>query len=446
MKHQLLKWLLIGYFFCQNITAAYAVLDLELTKGVDSAIPIAIVPFTQHGQNTKIPVDVSDIIGQDLVNSGRFSLLDKQLSNSNANTNYSSKIDLNFWRRKNVENVVTGAIQLLGDGNYKVMYTLFDLYKSRGNDLAVENQAIIRQEFTVKSQQLRSLAHHISDQIYQALTGDKGVFSTQIAYVLVRRDPGEPTQYLLEVSDIDGYNPQTIMRSNEPIMSPSWSPDGKKMAYVSFENKRPRVYISELATGKRQMVTSFPGINGAPAWSPDSKQLALALSKGFNPNLYILDLATKKLTQLTTGLAINTEPQWTPGGQSLLFTSDRGGTPQIYRINLANKVIERVTYDGRYNTTASLSPDSKIMVFLHRTDRGFNIATLNTENNNLQVLTQNGFEESPSFAPNGRMIVYATQYGDHGVLGIVSADGRIKLRLPSKNGSVQEPAWSPFRQ
>lgn len=444
MRPLCLKLLLLSYMSFFIVLPVQAVLDLELTKGVDSGIPIAVLPFVSQDQQRVSPLDISKVIAQDLAHSGRFSLLELQGQNQLSS---SQGIDIAYWRSKQVEHVVTGSLQPIGSDQYKVTYTLFDLYQDQQTTQAErKNHVLITQEVVVNSKDLRRLAHHISDMIYEALTGEKGIFSTCIAYVLVQQTPGQAPHYLLEVADMDGYNPRPVLRSNEPIMSPSWSPDGKKMAYVSFENKRPRVYVADLLTGKRQMVTSFPGINGAPAWSPDSRQLALALSEGLNPNLYILDIGTNKITQVTRDSAINTEPRWAPDARSIIFTSDRGGTPQIYRLYLSDKKIERVTFDGNYNTTASFSPDGRHLVFLHRTDQGFNIATMDMHNNNLQVLTRNGFEESPSFAPNGRMIVYATQYGGRGVLGIVSTDGRIRLRLPDQNGHVQEPVWSPFTQ
>ncbi len=427
----------------------FAALDIELTKGIDSAIPVAVVPFAWESENGKSPVDVSAIIAADLRQSGRFNVLDSTLMNQFPKED--SDINIKYWRKKNVENVVVGRIQPMSSGGYKLMFSLVDLYKKQTEKLpevlAPKNEnVLVSKEFIVKAKDLRRLAHHVSDIIYKSLTGEQGMFSTRIAYVLVQQEATNSAQYSLEISDMDGHNGRPILRSEEPIMSPSWSPDGSKVAYVSFENKRPRVFISEIATGKREIIASFPGINGAPAWSPDGKKLALALSKGHNPNIYLLDLATGKLKQLTNNLAINTEPSWSPDGKFIIFTSDRGGSPQVYQLSLATHKVTRLTFEGRYNTSASFSPDGKNLVLLHGDQGRFNIATMDLQQGILQVLTTSGLNESPSFAPNGRMIVFATKQGGVSVLGIVSVDGRVRLRLPGQNGSVQEPVWSPFRQ
>ncbi len=444
MKRFIVQFLIGLGLIWQVMTPAYAVLDLELTKGMDSAIPIAIVPFAGQDRVASLPVNIHQVVSQDLLHSGRFSLLNPQLFDALPTS--PDQVDLAAWRQKNIEHLIVGNIRALGNDQYQITYSLIDLYQQQSGEhgTAIKNSVILTQELVVRSHELRRLAHHISDMLYEALTGDKGVFSTQIAYVLVQ--PGQPTHYVLEVADMDGYNPRAIMRSNEPIMSPSWSPDGQKLAYVSFENKRPRIYISDIVTGKRRMMTSFPGINGAPSWSPDSRKLALALSEGYNPNLYILDTHSGNLTQLTRDSAINTEPSWTPDGKAIIFTSDRGGSPQIYRLALPGNTIERLTFEGNYNASPSISPDGKMLALLHRTHRGFSIATFDIAQGNLQILTDNGFEESPSFAPNGKMIVYSTRLENRQVLGIVSTDGRVRLQLPNRNGNVQEPVWSPFAQ
>lgn len=425
---------------------SFAAFDMELTKGIDSAIPIAIVSFATDGVAPS--ENVSNIVAQDLQNSGRFEVLDQNLISQKPSQ--ISQVDYQYWIDKNVDDLVIGHVKPIGGDQYKVSFTLINLFKKhkiRADNIEQsdsKNSVLATQEFTVDGKQMRRLAHHISDIIYEQLTGDKGVFSTRLAYVLQKHSGTEPI-YFLEISDADGYNAQPILRSSEPIMSPSWSPEGKRIAYVSFEGKRPKIYISDVVTGKRELVTSFPGINGAPAWSPDGRQLVVALSKGANPNIFSIDIGTKSTRQLTNDLAINTEPKWSPDGSSIIFTSDRGGSPQIYKINLNSGQVERVTFEGNYNATASYTPDGKSIVILHREgDRQFNISMLDLHSGTLRHLTGPGLNESPSVAPNGKMIVYGSTSGGQSVLGMVSTDGRVRLRLPNQQGNVQEPVWSPF--
>lgn len=414
---------------------AFAVLNIELTQGIAAAIPIAVVPFSQG--NNSAPTDIAAVIHNDLANSGQFNVADNGSFNQ-----YPQSVDQvnnSYWQSKNVDDIVIGNVQPVGSGQYKVSFSLVSLFNQAPSNV------LLTQQYTVNQNELRGVAHHISDLVYQQLTGVPGIFSTRLAYVLVQRNADQTAKYMLMVSDEDGYNAKPILVSSQPIMSPSWSPSGKQIAYVSFESFLPQIYVSDVASGQRKLITSFNGINGAPEWSPDGKQLAVALSRGSaNPNIYTLNLASGGLQQVTNDWSINTEPTWSPDGQSLLFTSDRGGSPQVYEINLANKATQRVTFDGSYNASASFTPDAQNIVLLSRQNNAYDIAFLNLQSGNLQLLTHGGNNQSPSVAPNGKMVVYATKAGGKNVLAMVSTDGKVNMQLPDQLGDVQEPAWSPF--
>jgi TolB protein len=406
-------------------------LNLELTQGISNQLPIALVAFS-GAENLPDDSNISTIVTDDLNHSGQFKVIV-----SPANT--AANITNNYWRSKHIEDVITGSIHPIDKVYSRIEFTLINVVQDKSRVLA-------QQTFTVENTQLRRLAHHISDLIYEKLTGIKGIFSTRIAYVLVNHKNSRNRLYSLQVADMDGYNAKSLLTSTQPIMSPAWSHDAKRIAYVSFEKILPRVYIQTVSTGERELVSSYPGINGAPAWSPDDKTLALALSNdSAAPKIYLMDLVNKKLRQITFGFSIDTEPSFAQDGNSLLFTSDRGGGPQIYQILLRSGNIRRITFTGNYNARASFSADGKTMVILNQTQGAYNIAVQEAGNNNsLQVLTHSGYDASPSFAPNGQMVLYESKPEKQGLLGMVSVDGRISLRLPTPQGDVQDPTWSPF--
>lgn len=421
---------------CLLSFSASAILSMELTRGMAGAIPIAVVPFAVNGE---IPSqDVSGIITTDLTNSGRFKVVGKNSLSEFPDD--ARNVSTNYFRRLGTDNVVIGKIESVGSDRYQVGFQLLDIYRGSGI-----KSVVLTKKYTITSDQLRSIAHHISDLIYQQLTGVRGVFSTKLAYVVVQRPADAATRYILEVADQDGYAPRPLLDSPEPIMSPSWSPSGKQIAYVSFENKRANIYLQDVATGARRLLTGFPGINGAPAWSPDGRRLALVLSKSGSPNIYIMDIASRQLTQVTNDFYINTEPAWSPDGRSLLYTSNKSGGPQIYKVNLGSNSSNRISYDGDYNARASFTRDGKYVAMIHRVSGAYNIAILDLDSGTTRVLNSSATDSaSPSLAPNGSMVLYDTVYGGRNMLGMVSVDGRIQLHLPARNGEAQDPAWSPF--
>ncbi|HSW69639.1 MAG TPA: Tol-Pal system beta propeller repeat protein TolB [Gammaproteobacteria bacterium] len=425
------KWIAILFVGLGLMTSSpvFAYLSMELTRGVAGAVPIAIVPFAINGV---IPSEnVSQVVTNDLKNSGRF----KVYSNGSVRENMPPR----YYRSIGADTIVTGRIEQIDGGRYEVSFKLFNALEEGGAPL-------LSQQFTVPESQLRGLAHHISDLIYRQMIGVRGVFSTKLAYIVVQRSHDGSAQYILEVSDADGYNPKPLLISNDPIMSPAWSPNGRQIAYVSFENKHSAIYVEDVATGSRRLISDFKGINGAPAWSPDGRKLALVLSKDGSPNIYFMDVGSRQLTKVTNDWSINTEPAWSRDGRSIIFTSNRSGGPQIYQKNLATGTVSRVTYEGNYNARASYTPDGNHIVVLNQESKLFNIGILDLDTSSFRVLTNaSGTDnESPSVAPNGSMILYGTLYGGRSVLSMVASDGSVQLRLPARNGEVQDPAWSPY--
>lgn len=422
---QFLLICLVGFY----MPSSHAELTIEITEGIESALPISIVPFAMQGASG-VPVDVSFIVDSDLGRSGYFKTLDKQSMPGRPST--AEAVQFKDWQAIGQSYLVIGQITE-DHGQYNVQFQLFDVYK--GGQL-------MGYRMTSSAANLRRTAHQISDLIFEKLTGKKGVFSGRIAYITSSRQ-GKQSTHKLQISDADGFNAQTIASSVEPLMSPAWSPDGRKIAYVSFEKKAAAIYVQTLATGDRARIAEFPGINGAPSWSPDGTKLALTLSKDGSPDIYTLNLLTRSLTRLTTSFAIDTEPTWSPDGGSIVFTSDRGGKPQLYIMSSQGDDQKRLTFSGNYNASASFSPDGRSIAMVHGNGSDYRIAVMDMATKSINVITDGRSDESPSFAPNGSMILYASRKGNAGYLSAISLDGKMQQKLVFDSNDVREPAWAP---
>lgn len=410
---------------------AMARLTIEITGGVEGAQPIAVVPFGEV-EGARPGVAIGEVIGADLARSGRFRPMPRRMML--ATPSRQEDVDLREWELLGMNNLVIGQVAPGPGGGYSIRFTLFDVFSGK---------TLLTNSVQASERGLRNAAHRIADAIYEKLTGEPGVFATRIAYVAAS-GRGSGARVALRVADADGHNPQTVVDSSEPLMSPAWAPDGQRLAYVSFEGRRTSIFIQDLASGRRERVASYPGINSAPRFSPDGRKLAMTLSKDGNPEIYVLDLDSRELTRLTEHFAIDTEPAWAPDGSHLLFTSDRGGRPQIYRVAASGGPAQRVTFTGDYNAAPSYAPDGRQIAMITRVGGAFRVAITDANGGAQRLLSAGNLDESPRFAPNGSMLIYASQTHGRGVLAVAPLTGGASQRLSQDTGEVREPAWSPL--
>ncbi|MFK7862740.1 MAG: Tol-Pal system beta propeller repeat protein TolB [Pseudohongiellaceae bacterium] len=429
---------IIATFVLLASANSFAALNIIITQGVDNPIPIAVVPFSWSGSGV-LSEDVSDIVRNDLEQVGEFRALDR--SNMLGLPDEESEVFYRDWRVLAQDYLLVGKInQAPGSQLVQVQYEFFDVNR----ELKLAGEVL-----TGSVNQLRDIAHEISNVVFEQVTGTRGAFTTEILYIVADYVSPELTRFRLEKADYDGQRAQVLLESEEPIMSPSWSPNGQDIAYVSFETDLPRIYIQNIATGQRRQITNYPNINSSPVWSPDGTKLAMVLSKDGSPDIYVQDLNNNQLLRITDHPSIDTEPSWTPDGRSIVFMSDRTGQPQIYQMEIgaSSYGVERLTYDCFQCAKAAFLPDGVNLVHVRRETRQdptYQISILNIETLRVITLTSTSLDESPSLAPNGSMIMYGTKFNGRGVLDAVSIDGRVKFRLPSSQGDVREPSWSPF--
>jgi TolB protein len=411
-------------------------LEIDIVGGNAAALPIAVVPMPYQGSGTAPTTDVAQVVRADLDRSGQFrSLPDRDMVE---HPTRGSEVNYPTWRLLKQDFLVVGHVLDAGDGGYRVEYELFDVAKQ---------QRLLGFAMTARGNAMRDVAHQMADAIYEKITGVRGAFWTRIAYITAS-GLGKNSQYALVVADADGYNPQTIVRSAVPLLSPAWSPDGRKLAYVSFDRGNSSIYIQDINSSARELVASFRGINSGPAFSPDGRQLALTLSKSGNPEIYVMDLGSKALRQITNQFGIDTAAVFSPDGGSLYFMSDRGGKPQIYQAPASGGSATRITFQGSYNGDPTVSYDGKKIAMTQGNGNNYRIALLDLSlgSPRWSMLSPGSLDESPSFAPNASMVLYAAREGSRGVLYAVSADARVRQRLVLANGDVREPAWGPYRQ
>ena len=411
-------------------------LELDIVGGNAAALPIAGVPMPYQGGGSAPETDVASVVAADLNRSGQFRSLPE--SDLVERPTRGGEVNYPTWRALNQDYLVVGRVVDGASGSYRVEYELFDV---------ATQQRLLGFAMTARANAMRDVAHQIADAIYEKILGVPGAFFTRIAYITAT-GTGSNAQYALMVADSDGYNPQTVVSSPEPLLSPSWSPDGNKLAYVSFEGGNSSIYIQDISTGSRQLVSKFRGINSSPAFSPDGNRLALTLSRSGNPEIYVMNLGSKALTQITNHFSIDTEPTWSADGGTLYFTSDRGGQPQVYKAPAGGGSASRVSFQGSYNASPTVSYDGKKIATAQGAGNTYRIAMMDSTLGSARwsTLSPGSLDESPSFAPNGAMIIYAAREGGRGVLYAVSADGRVRQRLVLAGGDVREPAWGPFRK
>jgi TolB protein len=434
MSFRLATLLLVLVAFVAGPATAQS-LNVDIVGGLKTATPIAVVPFAQAG-GAPLPTDIADVIRADFNRSGKFRSLDKadivELPSKGSDIKFAT------WRLLKQDYITVGRVSDAGGGMIRVEYELWDVNRQ---------QSLLAQAFTAPEGDLRGVAHQIADQIYEKITGVRGAFWTRIAYVTAV-GVGSNTKYSLIVADSDGFNPQVVARSKESLLSPAWSPDGRKLAYVSFESGNSAVYLQDIGTGARQLIASHPkGINSAPHFSPDGSKLAVTLSYIGNPEIFLIDIASRKETRVTNNFAIDTEPTFTPDGQSLVFTSDRSGRPQLYQTSIAGGNAERITFQGSFNASPSISFDGKQIAMVQGNGNVYRIAIMDRSlGGQVRFVSPGNVDDAPSFAPNASMLLYAASQGTRGVLYAVSADGQVRQRLVLSDGDVREPAWGPYRQ
>lgn len=427
--------LLAGVVLGTGAFAQSGGLTVDITNGNASALPVAVVPFGFEGASVPPESNPGEIVRADLARSGQFRTLPKndivEFPTRQAEVKFAT------WRLLKQDYLVIGRMTDGGDGGLRVEWELLDVAKQ---------QKLAEGAISGQRTGLRDIAHQVADAIYEKILGVRGAFWTRIAYITATGSAPN-YQYALMVADSDGYNPQVVVRSRESLLSPTWSPDGRKIAYVSFESGNSSVYVQDLGTGSRQVVSNSKGINSAPAFSPDGSRLALSLSKGGNPDIYVMDLGSRQTTQVTRHFAIDTEPTWAPDGQTLYFTSDRSGKPQIYQVSPGGGEPTRVTFEGQYNASPTVVEAKGLkLAMVQGSGNVYRIAVLDRTTNQYNLVSPGSQDEAPSFAPNGSMLLYAASEGSRGVLYAVSADGRVRQRLGLAEGDVREPSWGPFRQ